>query len=169
MLNHGFLTIYAKLRVAHAPGMPGTFSLPPTSKENASQRSRHASRHVRDARAVMHVGIAIPRWRGKRSRHFRRMRKTQFYVCGKRPMYNLLDNATNGHNTGSMSYLPEQGVNSPYLQKECLLTYRMRIHTNVRKCMCLCMRVRTYVHEYTYIWWTLNVWVPRYNHRYSYV
>ena len=101
MLNHGFLTRYAKLRVAHAPGMPGTFSLPPTSKENASQRSRHASRHVRDARAVMHVGIAIPRWRGKRSRNFRRMRKTQFYVCGKRPMYNLVDNATNGHNTGS--------------------------------------------------------------------
>ena len=26
---------------------------------------RHASRHVRNARAVMHVGIAKPRWRGK--------------------------------------------------------------------------------------------------------
>ena len=41
---------YVKLRVAHAPGMPGTFSSP--------SRSRHASRHVRHARAVMHAGIA---------------------------------------------------------------------------------------------------------------
>ena len=55
---HGPLTRYAKLRFAHAPGMPGAFSPPPTSKEIASQRSRHVSRHVRDARAVMHVGIA---------------------------------------------------------------------------------------------------------------
>ena len=59
---HGPLTRYVKLRVAHAPGMPGTFSPPPTSKETASLRSRHASRHVRDARAMMHVGIANPRW-----------------------------------------------------------------------------------------------------------
>ena len=49
---HGPLTRYAKLRVAHAPGLPVTFS--PTT---AGQRSRHASRHVRDARAVMHAGI----------------------------------------------------------------------------------------------------------------
>ena len=53
MLWHGPLAKYAKLRVAHAPGMPGT-SFPAT----AGQRSRHASRHVRDARAVMHAGIA---------------------------------------------------------------------------------------------------------------
>ena len=32
------------------------------------------------ARAVMHVGIANPRWRGNRSRHSRRMRNPQFYV-----------------------------------------------------------------------------------------
>ena len=28
-VHHGPLTRYAKLRVAHAPGMPGTFSPPP--------------------------------------------------------------------------------------------------------------------------------------------
>ena len=50
----------------------------------ASQRSRHESRHIHQARAVMHVGIANPRWQGKRSRHSRRM--LQFYVSGKRPM-----------------------------------------------------------------------------------
>ena len=34
--HHGPLTTYVKLRVAHAPGMPGTFSPLPTSKEAAS-------------------------------------------------------------------------------------------------------------------------------------
>ena len=33
---HGPLTRYVKSRVAHAPGMPGTFSPPPTSKKTAS-------------------------------------------------------------------------------------------------------------------------------------
>ena len=65
LLLHGPLTRYVKLRVAHAPGMPGTFSPPPISKETAIKRSRHASRHVRDARTVMHAGIGSPRWRGK--------------------------------------------------------------------------------------------------------
>ena len=40
-MDHGPLTRYVKLRVAHAPGMPGTFFSP-----------------LRDARAVMHAGIA---------------------------------------------------------------------------------------------------------------
>ena len=62
--------------------MPGTFSPPPTSKESASYRSRHASRHVRHA--VMHVGIAKPWWWGKRSRHSRRMCIPRVYVSGKR-------------------------------------------------------------------------------------
>ena len=34
--GNGPLTRYVKLRVAHAPGMPGTFFPPPTSKETAS-------------------------------------------------------------------------------------------------------------------------------------
>ena len=55
-------------------------------KANRWWRSRHASRHVRPTRAVMHAGIANPRWRGKRSRKFRRMRNPQFYVSCKRPM-----------------------------------------------------------------------------------
>ena len=74
---HGCLTRYVKLRVVHAPGMPGTFSLPPISKETAGLRSRHASRHVRHAK---------PWRRGKRFRHSRRMRNPQFYVSDKRPI-----------------------------------------------------------------------------------
>ena len=38
----------------------GTFSTSLTSKETTSHRSRHASWHVRDARAMMRVGIAKP-------------------------------------------------------------------------------------------------------------
>ena len=73
---HRPLARYVKLRVAHAPGMPGTFSLPLTSK---------VTTWLRHTRAVMHVGIANPRWRGKRSRHSRRMHNPQFYVSGNRP------------------------------------------------------------------------------------
>ena len=65
-LANGPLTRNVKLWAAHAPGMPGTFFLRPTSKET-----------------VMHVGIANQRWRGKRSR---RMRNPKFYVSDKRPM-----------------------------------------------------------------------------------
>ena len=84
-----------KLRVAHALGMPGTFSPPPTPKEASCKRPRHASRHVRHARAVMHVRIANPQWLGKRSRYFWRMHNPQFYVSGKRPMNFLSPNVMN--------------------------------------------------------------------------
>ena len=93
IIRYGPLTRYVKLRVEHAPGMSGAFSPPPTSKGTASKRSRYASRHVRHARAVMHVGIAISLWRGKRSRHSRHMRKPQFYVSGKRPITGVLRNS----------------------------------------------------------------------------
>ena len=41
---------------------------------------------MRDARALIHVGIANRRWHGKRSRYLRRMRNQQLYVSGKRPV-----------------------------------------------------------------------------------
>ena len=84
---NGPLTRYVKLRVAHAPGIPGTFSSPPSSKVTASKRSLHASWHVRYARTMMHVGIASSRWRRKGSQHSRRMRNPQFYTSGKRPIW----------------------------------------------------------------------------------
>ena len=77
MKLHGPLTRYVKLQVAHAPGMPGTFSSSPITNETASKRSRHPSRHVRRARVVMHVGITNPRWPVKCSRHSRRMYNPQ--------------------------------------------------------------------------------------------
>ena len=68
----GLLTRYVNFLVAHAPGMPET--------------SQHTSRYVRHARALMHMGIANPLWREKRSRHSRRMRNTQFCVSDNRLM-----------------------------------------------------------------------------------
>ena len=44
--DHGLLTKYVKLRVAHAPGMPGTFSPPPTSKEIAGMHHGTCVTHV---------------------------------------------------------------------------------------------------------------------------
>ena len=80
---HGSLTRYVKLRVAHAPGMPGTFSPPP---------------QVRDPDT--HVPWCMPgsltcvllwsRWQENRSRHSRRMRNPQVCVSGKRPMSEVL-------------------------------------------------------------------------------
>ena len=83
---HGPLARYANLRVAHALGMPGTFSPPP----------RVSDPYMHHGTCVTHVPGCMPgsltsgflwsRWRGKRSRHSRRMRNLQFYVSGKRPM-----------------------------------------------------------------------------------
>ena len=82
----GPLTKYVKIRVAHAPGMPGTFSPSPRVSD---PNMHHGTR-------VMHVpwcmsgsltsGFLWNRWREKRSRHSRRMRNPQFYVSGKRPI-----------------------------------------------------------------------------------
>ena len=52
VFSHGTVTRYAKLRVAHAPGMPGTFP------RHCGLAIPHASLHVRHARAVMHAKFA---------------------------------------------------------------------------------------------------------------
>ena len=75
-----------KLCIAHAPGMPGTFS-PPLRVNDPDMH--HGT-------CVTHVPWCMPRsltsgflwsqWRGKGSRHSRRMRNPRFYVSVKRPM-----------------------------------------------------------------------------------
>ena len=75
---HGPLARYVKLRVAHAPGMPGTFS-PPSGVSDPD---------IHHGTCVTHVPWCMPwslpngffwsRWRGKRSRHSRCMRNPQF-------------------------------------------------------------------------------------------
>ena len=83
---HGSLTRYVKLRIAHVPGMPGTFSPPP----------RVSDPDIHHGTCVTHVpwwmlgsitsGFLLNRFWGKRSRHSRRMRNPQFYISGKRPI-----------------------------------------------------------------------------------
>ena len=84
--GNGPLTRYGNLRVAHAPGMPETFSPPP----------RVSNPDVHQCTCVTHVPWCMPglltsgyirsHWRRKCSRHSRRMRNTQYSVSGKRPM-----------------------------------------------------------------------------------
>ena len=85
----GSLSRYVKLRVVHAPGMPGTFYPPP----------RVSDPDMHHGTCVTHVSWCMPgsltsgflwsRWRGKRSRHSWRMRNPQFCASGKRPMVDV--------------------------------------------------------------------------------
>ena len=83
---HGLLSRYAKLRVVHAPGMPGTFSPP----------ARVSDPDMHHGKCVTHVALCMPwspssaflwsLWWGKCSRHSWRMRIPQFRVSDKRPV-----------------------------------------------------------------------------------
>ena len=75
------LTRYVKMRVVHAPGMPGTFST-------------HVPWCISGS---LTRGFLWSRWRGKRSRHSRHMRNPQYYVSGKRPIRSLVLDIYNLH------------------------------------------------------------------------
>ena len=86
---NGPLARYVQLRVAHALGMPETFSSPP----RVSDPDMHHGTCVNVPRCMpgsLTNGFLWGRRRGKRSRHSRRMRNPQFYVSGKRPMASCL-------------------------------------------------------------------------------
>ena len=70
---HGPLARYVKLRVAHATGIRRTFSPPPRVSDSDIPGSQTSC-------------FLWNRWRGKRSRHSRRMRNPQIYVSDKGPM-----------------------------------------------------------------------------------
>ena len=87
---HGPLARYVKLRVAHAPGMPGTFS-PPSRVSDPDMHHGTCATHVPWCMPGSLIsGFLWSQWRGKRSRHSRRMRNPQFYVSGKRPIPSYL-------------------------------------------------------------------------------
>ena len=85
-LCHGPLDIYVKLRVVHALGMPGTFSLPPLVSDPDMHQGTCVTHVPWCMPGSLTGGFLCSRWRGKRSRHSRRMRNPQFYVSGKRPI-----------------------------------------------------------------------------------
>ena len=81
---HGPLARYVKLRVTHAPGMPGTLS-PTTRVSDPDMHYGTCVTHVpRCMPGSLTTGFLWCRWRGKRSRHSRRMRNQQFCASGKR-------------------------------------------------------------------------------------
>ena len=83
----GPLAIYVKLLIAHAPGMPGTFSPPPWVSDPDMHRDMCVTHVLWCIPESLTRGFLWSRGRGKRSWHSRHMRNLQFYVSGKRPMH----------------------------------------------------------------------------------
>ena len=84
--RHGPLDRYVQFQVAHAPGMPGTFSPPPRVSDPDMHHGTCVTHVPWCMPGLLTSGFLWSRWRGKRSRHSRRMRNPQFYVYGKRPI-----------------------------------------------------------------------------------
>ena len=84
--THGPLDRYVKLRVAHAPGMPVTFSPPPRVSVTDLHHGTCVTHVPRCTMGSLTRVFLQSRWRGKRSPHSRRMRNPQFYASGKRPV-----------------------------------------------------------------------------------
>ena len=82
----GPLARYVILRVAHAPGMPGTFSSPPWVSDPDMHHGTCVTHVPWCMPRLLTSGFLWSRWWGKRSRHSRCMRNPQFYLSGKRPI-----------------------------------------------------------------------------------
>ena len=86
---NGLLTRYAKLRVTHAPGTPGTF-FPPLRVCNPGMHHGMCVTHVPWCMPeLLTSGFLWSRWRGIRFKHSWRMGNLQFCVSGKRPINNI--------------------------------------------------------------------------------
>ena len=88
--DHGPLAGYVKLQVAHAPGMPVTFSPPPRVCDPDMHHGTCETRVPLCMTGSLTSGFIWSRWRGQRYWHSRFMRNPQLYVSGKRPMCLLL-------------------------------------------------------------------------------
>ena len=86
MTWHGPLVRYTKLQVAHAPGMLGTFFPPPLISDPDMHHGTCVTHVPWCMPGSLTCGFIWSRWRGKRSRHSRCMRNSQFYVSVKRSM-----------------------------------------------------------------------------------
>ena len=88
-LCNGPLTRYAKLRITYAPGIPATFSPPPRGSDPDMHHGTCVTHVPWCMSGSLTSGFFWSRWRGKRSRHSRRMRNKQFYVSGKWPLHGI--------------------------------------------------------------------------------
>ena len=73
------LARYAKLSIAHAPGMPGTFTLPPRVSDPDMRHGTYMAHVPWFMLGSLTSGFLWSRWRGKRSRHSRRMCNPHFW------------------------------------------------------------------------------------------
>ena len=73
------LARYVKLRVAHAPGIQGTFSPPPRVSDPDMQHGTCVTHVLWCMPGSLTSSFLWSRWWGKRSRHSRRMHNQQFY------------------------------------------------------------------------------------------
>ena len=87
--KNGPLTRYLNLRVAHALGMPGTFSPPPRVSDPDMHHGTCVTHIAWCMSRSLTGGYLWSRWWGKRSRHSRRMHNPQVCVSGKRPIAKL--------------------------------------------------------------------------------
>ena len=83
---HGPLARYVKLRVVHAPGMPGTFAPPPRVSDPDMHHGTCVTHVPWCMSGSLISGFLWSRWRGKRPWHSWRMRNPQSYVSGRMPM-----------------------------------------------------------------------------------
>ena len=90
--GHGPLARYVKLRVAHAPGMPGTFSLPQWVGNSDMHHGTCVTHVPWCMSGSLTNGFRWSRWREKHFRYSRCMRNPRFYVSGKRLVSSILVN-----------------------------------------------------------------------------
>ena len=83
---HGHLARYAKFRVAHAPGMPGTFSPSPRISDPDMRHGTCGTHVPWCVSGSLTSGLLWSLWWGKRSWHSQRMRNPQFYISAKWPI-----------------------------------------------------------------------------------
>ena len=142
--DYGLLARYLKLRVAHAPGMPGTFSPPP----RVSDPDMHHGTCVRHVPWCMPGsltrGFLWSHWRGKRSRHSRRMRNPQTCVYGKRSM-------------GVVSHLIDMRRRWRWLKWGCKYRNILDVYRNFQIAICsiLCCMLGTFLSYNTYKKWSV--------------
>ena len=81
-LTNGPLVRYAKSPVAHAPGMPGTFSPPPRVNDLDMHQGTCVTHVPWWMPGSLTSGFLWNRWRGKRSRHSQGMRNFTYLSRG---------------------------------------------------------------------------------------
>ena len=86
LLRHGPLTRYAKFRVAHAQGMPGTFSPPPRVSDPGMHHGTCVTHVTWCLPGSLTCGFLWSRWR----ENVPGIPGAQFCVSGKRPIPLLL-------------------------------------------------------------------------------